>query len=512
MIDLEAKSCAMRNWLCIAYAFPPINRSGTHRTAAFVRGLDALGWQASVLTVVPQSEGLDPALMDGVPTSAAIVRASWYKPISSMYSQFSSTIRFLSPNREAGKKSIQADNSPPSRRLPFLNRIAALVATPDSRTGWIFPATWKGLEIIRRRRPEIIFSTSPYASAHVIALILHKLTAIPWVADFRDPWKANPFSPARSGWVGRLDGWLESKVFEHAAKIVCATPTMADQIARRNPGFASKVSTILNGVDAVTQASPRPKRLARNDQFVLLHCGQFYGPRSPMVLFEGLRRFLAESPGHGTKILLALVGPTTYQGRRLMDLAATAGVADAVVVCGEKSHRAAIELSAGANALVLVGASGPGSELQVPQKLFEYLALKRPILGLLSADNPAVKILNESRFDGLICDADDAAGVWQAIKQLSDSAWRSRPDAWSGIHQFDRCRRVAELHEVFVSLTDGRNQVTQSDVPNDYATANSLAGDSRRSNRNTKAASSNIIAASAKRTKATQATLLPPTP
>ncbi len=66
-----------RHWLCIAYAFPPINRSGTHRTLGFVRHLDALGWDSTVLTVEPDGEPCDLELLSRVPSSTTILRAAW---------------------------------------------------------------------------------------------------------------------------------------------------------------------------------------------------------------------------------------------------------------------------------------------------------------------------------------------------------------------------------------------------------------------------------------------------
>ena len=65
------------HWLCIAYAFPPINRSGTHRTLGFVKHLDRLGWSATVLTVEPRDEPLDESLLSKIPASTTLLRVPW---------------------------------------------------------------------------------------------------------------------------------------------------------------------------------------------------------------------------------------------------------------------------------------------------------------------------------------------------------------------------------------------------------------------------------------------------
>ena len=66
-----------RRWLCVAYAFPPINRSGTHRTLGFVRHLHRLGWDATVITADPRGESCDAALSLRVPASTKVVRTFW---------------------------------------------------------------------------------------------------------------------------------------------------------------------------------------------------------------------------------------------------------------------------------------------------------------------------------------------------------------------------------------------------------------------------------------------------
>lgn len=501
-----------RRWLCIAYAFPPINRSGTHRTAAFVRGLDALGWQADVLTVVPPAqEPTDASLMSIIPEGTQVVAARWSQPVEVLRRRLRAMVG--SPRNAAKPVQTTAQAQQAGEHdQSFARVVAALLATPDSRTGWILPAVWKGLGVIRRRRPEVMYSTSPYASAHLIALVLHRLTGVPWVADFRDPWCGNPFQQPRSRIVERLDAWLERLVLKHASSVVCNTPTLAKSFATRHPGVRQKVSTILNGIDAATLRNIRPHRLAPAGHFVFLHCGQFYGPRSPHVLFEGFRRLLLEFPCQSERVRLALLGPPVFQGQSLADMASKAGLADRVIVCGEKPHAKALELSIGADALVLVGALGPGSELQVPQKLFEYLALRRPILGLLSPDNPAAAILEDAQADGVVCDAGEPAAVAKAMRHLIDPSRVPSPDAWCGVHLFDRGLRVAELDEIFQGLVGRSAAQSKRNDPESYAAASSAGESDARAKRNTTTASSNIKAANTKRIKATHATLLPPAP
>lgn len=454
----NAESAQPRPWLCIAYAYPPIQRSGTHRTAAFVRGLVQHGWQATVLTVSPPAgEAIDEDLMNGVPAATCIVRSAWLRPVDSLARRVRGWFR-APANARIPKNPNGSCASKPSSDPSLRSSISKWLSTPDSRVGWIAPAIAAGVSAIRRRKPEIIYSTSPYASAHLIALALHWLTRVPWVADFRDPWCGNPFEDKRSSLVERINGWLEACVLRSASRVICNTPTMEQTFVKRRPALRVKIGTIMNGVDMEAMRSVHPQRLGGENDFVFAHCGQFYGPRTPETLFSALRMLVSEYPAEAARVRLALIGSASFQGRSLLEIATQSGVAGCVLIYGERSHREALCLAAGADALVLMGAAGAGDDIQVPQKLFEYLALRRPILALIGRENPGVQILRESGADAAVCEPGDAAGVAQAMRQLGEPARRPAPASWHGVHRFDRSLRVRELLSVFEELANSRVQ------------------------------------------------------
>ncbi|MHC4697671.1 MAG: glycosyltransferase family 4 protein [Planctomycetota bacterium] len=469
----QSVSTRRPHWLCIAYAFPPINRSGTHRTLAFVRHLDRLGWDATVLTVEPKDEPVDNSLMQQVPESAGILRAPWIdliergKKLCRMNPARVDTDRPASSRRspiENPRRPASTDNgavrSPPWLTKEFVSR---LLITPDSRTGWIWPAVKMGMRHIRRRRPDVVYSTSPYMSAHLIALILSRRTGMPWVADFRDPWRDNPFCEPGFAVLERWDAWLEKMVLRRATHVVCSTPTMAARLCERLPLIADKCSTILNGFDPGLLDTVEPVRNTPSDTFLITHAGQFYGPRSPNTLFSALRRALDQSPELAGRMQIALIGQREYDGRDLHQLAVEAGVGDDVKVLGQKSHAETIAYLAGSDALMLVGSSGVGSDLQVPNKLFEYLAIRKPIIATLPAHSPAVDIIKDARAQVLVCDPDDPTALANAMVQLAKGDRPSIDGARSGVAQFDRAHRAAELADIFYKVAS-KPAAAQSDA------------------------------------------------
>ncbi len=457
------------HWLCVAYAFPPINRSGTHRTLAFVKHLDERGWDATVLTVEPRNEPLDESLLREVPASATVLRTPWFDTIEHAkriddcrLAIVDWALRARKSGHGHSQSSILNQQSTIAKRQSagrIREWVSRLLVTPDSRIGWIYPAVRVGLRAIRLRRPDVLYSTSPYMSAHLVALILSRLAYLPWVADFRDPWRGNPFCRLHSsrgrepaGTFASLDRWdalIEWMVLRSAANIVCCTPTMTEALCHRRPFVSKKCTTILNGFDRQQFDNVEPMRFAPDDHFVLTHCGQFYGPRSPRVWFAALRSVLDRSPEFAGRIHLQLIGSESYDGRSLSDWAAQAGVGECVRVLGQKSHAEALSYMAGSDALLLAGSTGTGAELQVPNKLFEYLALRKPIIAACSAASPIVKIISDARAEAVVCDPDDEQGLAGAITRLAVDRHVNVENAWAGVSQFDRAHRANELAEVF---------------------------------------------------------------
>jgi len=441
-------------WLCIAYAFPPINRSGTHRTLAFVRHLDRLGWDASVLTVQPRGEPIDETLLAKIPLGTRVVRSRWVHLLEA-----ADRLRSLFRRKTTGRNSpppLAAASRPRDSagdRCGIKEIVSSLLTTPDSRVGWVPFALRAGLREIKRARPKVIYSTSPYASAHLIALLLSAWRRIPWVADFRDPWSANPFRSSTPGLTDALEGWLERLVLRRAAHVVYNTPTAAAEMQRRYPWIAPKCTTILNGIDPELFDAAQPIRTEPRDRFVLLHCGQFYGQRSPHVWFDALRTLQKEAPEVAARIRFISLGATHYDGSPLERMASEYGVGRIFSAVPSSSHQDAIALMLSADALGLATSAGAGAHLQVPNKLFEYLGARRPILATAAPDSPVRDILRQAHADCVVCPQDDPAELARGLRYLATRPAPADPALWSGVERFHRDQQAAQLRAVFVQVS-----------------------------------------------------------
>ena len=150
MDDLVVKRILM-----IAYHYPPVQiSSGIQRTLKFSTYLGPLGWQSSVLSVATRA-----------------------------YSHTSDNQVCEIPADVRVQRAFALDTS---RHLAVKGRYPLLLALPDNWSTWWLGGVTSGLAMIRRARPDVIWSTYPIATAHLSGLTLHRLTGIPWVADCRD--------------------------------------------------------------------------------------------------------------------------------------------------------------------------------------------------------------------------------------------------------------------------------------------------------------------------------------
>jgi len=142
--------------LMIAYHFPPLHgSSGMQRTLRFARYLPDHGWEPIILAPSPRAyEQIDSGQLADIPQQVRIHRA------------------------------FALDTA---RHLKVMGRYPRVLALPDRWVSWWLGAVPAGWYLIKKYKPDVIWSTYPIATAHLIGLTLQRLTGIPWMADFRDP-------------------------------------------------------------------------------------------------------------------------------------------------------------------------------------------------------------------------------------------------------------------------------------------------------------------------------------
>jgi len=345
-----AGATATRSVLMIAFHFPPLSlSSGYLRPLKFAEYLPEHHWRAEILTVDPRAHAPESCLLNG--------------PLK---------------NHLRVHRAFALDTR---RHLSLFGRYPWSLAVPDRWWTWWLPAVLRGLRVVRQRRPAALLSTYPIPTAHLIGWTLHRITGIPWIAEFRDPMTDDIYH--RNCVVRTANRWIERVTLERCAAAVFVTPSARIDYARRYPQVSpSKLVVIPNGYDHEAFAglgSGRPAVPSPDRPLLLVHSGLLYPEeRDPRPFLAALRTLKASGDvtERSLRVVLRGSGHDDYYGR----LIAEHGLADVVRLAPPVSYRDAIREMTAADGLLLFQAAS--LNLQIPAKAYEYLGARRPIFAL----------------------------------------------------------------------------------------------------------------------------------
>ena len=398
----------------VAYHFPPLaGSSGIQRTLRFAQQLPRVGWSPLVLSANTRAyERTSDDLLDELPATVPIRRA------------------------------FALDTA---RHLTVQGRYLAWMARPDRWVSWRFDAVRQGLQMIAAYRPQVIWSTYPIATAHLIGRALQRRSGLPWVADFRDPMAQDgyPEDPVtRQAYVD-----IESAAMQHAACCVFTTPGAARTYRQRYPQASARVEVIENGFDEESFAGLPAAHIDTNvnttGPLTLLHSGIVYpSERDPTALMAGLA-LLRDRHGLTPKMLCIRFRAAVHDDL-LRSLAAAHGVESFIDIAPAVPYRAALTEMTSVGALLVLQAANCNE--QIPAKLYEYLRAGRPVVGLA---DPAGDTAAALRHAGVpyLAPLDDAAAIATQLARLLEDhrAGRAAVPAPAAVAAASRVARTQAL-------------------------------------------------------------------
>src|SRR5690606_7308351 len=99
--------------------------------------------------------------------------------------------------------------------------ILDLFHIPDRYCGWILFGVMRGLLVIHKEKPDVIFATTPCPSALVIGYVLSEISRRPLIVDYRDPWTDPYVGFDKAVFITKIHRFLERCILNHAQKIIC---------------------------------------------------------------------------------------------------------------------------------------------------------------------------------------------------------------------------------------------------------------------------------------------------
>ena len=436
----------MKRVLVISYYFPPSGGPGVQRVLKFVKYLPASGWHPTVLTVAPEHAAypdLDLTLSHEIPEEVRVERTRSWDPYA-VYARLQGKAK----GETVGVGFVKEGNTI-SRGQRLARWVRANVFLPDARVGWLPFARRAAKRLFREERFDMVFTSGPPHSTHLVGRFLKRRYGLAWVADMRDPWtdisyyKNLPHAlPAL-----RFDARLERSVLATADAVI----SVSDGVGRglHTKATLHRYETIPNGFDATD--IPDVAEARANDSFVIAHVGTLSGLQHAPGFVEALARLTKADPAWGERLEVRFVG---HVDGVVLAAFEEAGLREAVTVVPYVPHAEAIRHMRAADMLMVSVQRVEHNEGVTPAKMFEYLFLGTPVLGLAPLDGDLARILRETR-GGRTFEHEDTDGI---AAFLADQAARKargerppRPDAHA-LRAYDRRFLTERLAKLFDAL------------------------------------------------------------
>lgn len=428
----------MRRVLIISYYWPPTGGSGVQRWVKFAKYLPSQGWQPVIYTPEnPEQLAVDESLLKDIPAVVEVIK----RPITEPYSFY---------RKLFGKGAKSEVNPINSQKKSFKQKLSLWIRgnffIPDPRVWWVRPSVKFLTGYLKEHPVDAIITTGPPQSMHLIGRGVHAATGIPCVADFRDPWTKMFYFKNLNLWP--LAAWihrrLEKKVLDEATAVIAVTPAVQADFQAMT---ATKVAMITNGYDP--DDFPQASAQGDPDHFTIVHTGLFASDGNPLALWSALIHKCFDKKEFREKLRIRLVGKVDAE---IIDTIKGLGLERNLVLEGYLPHAATVEAQRTADLLILPLRQDPEYMKVYPGKIFEYLAARRPVLGIGQEDSVSARLLRETGA-GDMFDWDKDFSVRNAI----DEAWDRYKAGQGGplendINKYSRKALTESLVELLNSL------------------------------------------------------------
>lgn len=406
--------------LLIAYYFPPAGGAGVQRALKFAKYWAKSGASVSVYCAEDAFYVKDQSLVDELPGTVEVVRLP--------HTTWLSRIIFWR-NALRGASLVRDGAAPVSNGRYVRNffgcakeaflRIRDFFIFPDDKIGWVIHAG----RLLSRKMAEgghwdVVISTSPPFSSHLLGAWVKRKTGAIWIADFRDLWCGNPERKA-NGVRHWLDLRLEHYLLRRADHLVTVGKRMSEYFLHGHGLAEEIVHVIHNGYDEADFAG-RQRRKLQTVLLDIVYIGTLYGVQSPEPFLEGWARYLRS--GNRLDVRVTFVGNVGQRYQSLLDRYAGEFPG---LVCRRAylPHGEAVQTMLDADILLLIVGDGQNSEGWLPGKIFEYLRAAKPILLVGPPDGDAARLLVRLG-RGLAVSSADVDGISKALEQILEHSQR----------------------------------------------------------------------------------------
>ena len=403
--------------LMIAFHFPPDASVGAQRTFKTAEYLPQYGWDPIVLTAKESAYG-------SVEKSQKISK------------------KLLANTHRTAALDVHQHLTVKGKHLGWM-------AIIDRWTTWIPGAIWKGLKLIKQQKPDLIWSTAPIPSAHIIAAILSKISSIPWVADYRDPFSYHHTL------VSKIKAKILKKIDKITVKISTAAIFTTPKTTELYQNYfddesPDKFNTVENGYDEQNWEKLSKHHLSSKSpispkKFTLLYSGVLYpNGRDPTPLFSSIQSLKVSGVIADDNFELIFQG--AGDGKNYEELIESLEITNMVKFTASVPYLDSLACLKEANALVII--QGQIFNYQVPAKLYEYIRSTKPLIVMTPNESATALAALQHPLSKVANNRDDIAEV---LLKCVNGSLKSPNEIET--KQFSRQQKASEIALIFNRVT-----------------------------------------------------------
>ncbi len=370
----------MKRALIITYYWPPAGGPGVQRWLKFVKYFREFGVEPIVYAPEnPNYPLVDENFSSEISADIEIIK----HPINEPY-------RFAKVFSKKKTKKMSSGIIP-KKEGSILEKLMLYIRgnffIPDARVGWVKPSVAYLSKYIAENPVDVVITTGPPHSLHLIGMQLQKELNIKWIADFRDPWTTIHYhkSLRLNKASARKHKELEAAVLKSADLITVTSPTTKREFEMITE---IPIEVITNGYDNSSN-----NNFKMDSVFSISHIGSLLSERNPEVLWKVLSVLCKENTTFKNDLLLQFAGAVSDEVKRSLT---NFQLMENCRFLGYVSHSEALKLQHQSQILLLVEINSAETRAIIPGKLFEYLAAKRPIIAIGPKESDIEDVISET--------------------------------------------------------------------------------------------------------------------
>lgn len=392
----------MRKVLIITYYFPPIGYAGSLRIIKLMKYLPQYGWQPVVLT----SKGFmhyeeDLSLLNDIPSGTPVYRTTSV--------EHDTILGLFRKSRKdfGGVKSVRK-----------LVRLESFFLLPDTKALWLYTALPAALKIIKNEDIDVILSTSPPLTSHLIAVLSKKLTHRPVVLDYRDAWSEDPFGLFPTGIHKKFIEKIEKFIVKNSDYVIAVNEPILQGRLNLGAGTGKVVPQGYDPEDFKTSSRPNggDKLKLGGDKLKLFYTGVFSYITDPTPLFMAIA-----SLGELKNQVEFHVFST--KRRDLLEFIKNNHLEDTIIWHSFVPHKKIPEILRQADVLVVTIDNSANFPYVSASKIYEYIGSGRPIFGVVPDRSDAYRFI-KSLGNSFVVTPDDPEKIKEKIIEIYE-IWRN---------------------------------------------------------------------------------------